>query len=45
MQQQLSQNPTHFAVALKYNPGEIGAPTIIAMGQGAIARQNNGASK
>lgn len=32
-------NPTHFAVALKYNPGEIGAPTIIAMGQGAIARQ------
>ena len=32
-------NPTHFAVALKYNPGEIGAPTIIAMGQGVIARQ------
>ena len=32
-------NPTHLAVALKYNPGEIGAPTIIAMGQGAIARQ------
>ena len=32
-------NPPHFAVALKYNPGEIGAPTIIAMGQGAIARQ------
>ena len=32
-------NPTHFAVALKYNPGEIGAPTIIAMGQGLIARQ------
>ena len=32
-------NPTHFAVALKYNPGEIGAPTILAMGQGVIAKQ------
>ncbi len=32
-------NPTHFAVALKYNPGEIGAPKIIAMGQGIIAHQ------
>ncbi len=32
-------NPTHFAVALKYNPGEIGAPTILAMGQGVIAQQ------
>ena len=32
-------NPTHFAVALKYNPGEIGAPTILAMGQGIIAKQ------
>ena len=32
-------NPTHFAVALKYNPGEINAPTIVAMGQGAIAKQ------
>ncbi len=32
-------NPTHFAVALKYNPGEVGAPTILAMGQGIIAQQ------
>ena len=32
-------NPTHFSVALKYNPGEIGAPTILAMGQGIIAKQ------
>jgi len=32
-------NPTHFAVALKYNPGEIGAPTILAKGQGIIAQQ------
>ena len=32
-------NPAHFAVALKYNPGEIGAPTILAMGQGIIAKQ------
>ena len=32
-------NPTHFAVALKYNPGEIGAPIILAMGQGVIAKQ------
>ena len=32
-------NPTHFAVALKYTPGEINAPTIIAMGQGIIAKQ------
>ena len=32
-------NPTHFAIALKYNPGEVGAPTILAMGQGIIAQQ------
>ncbi len=32
-------NPAHFAVALKYNPGEIGAPTVIAMGQDIIAKQ------
>lgn len=32
-------NPTHFAVALKYNPGEVGPPTILAMGQGIIAQQ------
>jgi len=32
-------NPTHFAIALKYTPGEIGAPTILAMGKGVIALQ------
>lgn len=32
-------NPTHFAVALKYNVGESGAPTILAMGRGVIAKQ------
>lgn len=30
-------NPTHFAVALRYVPGEQNAPTIIAMGRGRIA--------
>jgi flagellar biosynthetic protein FlhB len=32
-------NPTHFAVALKYTPGEAGAPTIIAMGKGPMAQR------
>ena len=27
-------NPTHFAVALKYVPGETRAPIILAMGRG-----------
>ena len=26
-------------MALKYNPGEAGAPTVLAMGQGIIAQQ------
>jgi len=30
-------NPTHFAVALKYTPGQPGAPSIVAMGRGALA--------
>lgn len=30
-------NPTHFAVALKYEVGERGAPTILAMGRGKMA--------
>ena len=30
-------NPTHFAVALKYEVGARGAPTIIAMGRGKMA--------
>ena len=32
-------NPTHFAVALRYVPGEQNAPTIIAMGRGRIAEE------
>ncbi len=30
-------NPTHFAVALKYEVGASGAPTILAMGRGKMA--------
>jgi flagellar biosynthetic protein FlhB len=30
-------NPTHFAVALKYRPGEMAAPLVVAMGQDNIA--------
>ena len=30
-------NPTHFAVALKYEVGARGAPTILAMGRGKMA--------
>lgn len=32
-------NPTHFAVALRYNHGEAGAPVILAMGRGAMAQE------
>ncbi len=32
-------NPTHFAVAIKYEVGETGAPIIIAMGRGMIAEK------
>ena len=32
-------NPTHFAVALKYNVGETGAPKVLAMGRGKIAEE------
>lgn len=32
-------NPTHFAVALRYVPGEQNAPTIVAMGRGRIAEE------
>ena len=31
-------NPTHFAVAVRYVPGEMTAPTVVAAGRGAIAR-------
>ena len=32
-------NPTHFAVALKYDVGERGAPIILAMGRGKLAEE------
>ena len=32
-------NPTHFAVALKYEVGEEGAPVILAMGRGLLAEK------
>lgn len=32
-------NPTHFAVALKYVPGEDSAPIILAMGKGPLAHE------
>lgn len=32
-------NPTHFAVALRYVPGETDAPVILAMGRGPIAHE------
>lgn len=32
-------NPTHFAVALRYLPGDAGAPKIIAMGRGKLAEK------
>ena len=32
-------NPTHFAVALRYVPGEQGAPIIVAMGRGRMAER------
>ena len=30
-------NPTHFAVALRYNPGQDAAPVVVARGRGAAA--------
>lgn len=32
-------NPTHFAVALRYVPGETSAPKILAMGKGPMAQE------
>ncbi len=32
-------NPTHFAVALQYTNGQASAPTVLAMGKGALAQQ------
>lgn len=31
------RNPTHFAVALKYDPEKNGAPVVLAKGQDALA--------
>ena len=32
-------NPTHFAIALRYEVGQFGAPKIIAMGKGLVAKK------
>ena len=32
-------NPTHFAIALKYDPTAGGAPVVLAMGKGPIAKE------
>jgi flagellar biosynthetic protein FlhB len=32
-------NPTHFAVALRYVPGESGAPVVLALGKGPMAQE------
>jgi len=32
-------NPTHYAVAIKYTPGEMDAPKVVAKGQGLIAQR------
>jgi flagellar biosynthesis protein FlhB len=32
-------NPTHFAVALAYRPGEMGAPRVVAKGADAVAQR------
>lgn len=32
-------NPTHFAVALRYDPSESGAPVVLAMGKGPMAKE------
>ena len=33
------RNPTHFAVALRYQRGEMGAPTVVAKGRDRVARR------
>jgi flagellar biosynthetic protein FlhB len=32
-------NPTHYAVAVKYTPGEMNAPKVVAKGRGPIAQR------
>ena len=39
MLQLLITNPTHFAVALKYEVGSEGAPIILALGRGMMAEK------
>lgn len=38
-------NPQHFAVALKYEPGQPGAPVILAMGRDVVARDIRSAGR
>ena len=39
MLQSLLPTPTHIACALRYEQGQEGAPTVVAMGTGLIARR------
>ncbi len=32
-------NPTHYAIAVRYTPGEMGAPQVVAKGMGLIAQR------
>jgi flagellar biosynthetic protein FlhB len=32
-------NPTHYAVAVSYKPGDMGAPQVVAKGMGLIAQR------
>lgn len=32
-------NPTHYAIAIRYTPGEMGAPEVVAKGMGLIAQR------
>ncbi len=38
-------NPSHFAVALRYEPGQPGAPIIVAMGRDLVARDIRGLAR
>lgn len=32
-------NPTHYAIAIQYTPGEMGAPKVVAKGMGLVAQR------
>lgn len=32
-------NPTHYAIAIRYTPGDMGAPQVVAKGMGVIAQK------